>query len=90
MSVAISLPSIDDATAARLRIEAERRGITIEELVLELVQQGIENLATPPYHDLDALAGTWSKEQEDEFLKAIAEFEQVDGILAGSRLADFA
>ena len=78
MSVAISLPSVDDATAARLRIEAERRGITIEELVLELVQQGIESLEAPPYHDLDALAGTWSKEQADEFLKAIAEFEQVD------------
>ena len=78
MSVAISIPRVDDATAARLRIEAERRGITIEELVLELVQQGIENLEAPPYHDLDALAGTWSKEEADEFLKAIAEFEQVD------------
>ena len=78
MSVAISIPSVDDATAARLRTEAERRGITIEELVLELIQQGIENLEAPPYHDLDALAGTWSKEDADAFLEAIAELEQVD------------
>ena len=78
MSIAISIPSVDDKTAARLRIEAERQGITIEDLVLKLVQQGIENLQSPPYHDLDALAGTWSKEQATEFLEAIAEFEQVD------------
>ena len=78
MSVAISIPSVDDKTAARLRLEAERRGITMEDLVLQLIQQGIENLQAPPYHDLDTLAGTWSKEQAAEFLEAIAEFEQVD------------
>ena len=78
MSVAISIPNVDDATAARLRLEANRRGITVEELALELVQQGMENMEGPPYHDLDALAGTWSKEEAEVFLKAIAEFEQVD------------
>ena len=81
MSVAISIPRVDDKTAAQLRLEAERRGITIEDLVLKLVQQGIKNLQAPPYHDLDTLAGTWSKEQAAEFLDTIAEFEQVDGKL---------
>jgi hypothetical protein len=30
------------------------------------------------YHDLDALAGTWTAEEASEFLKALADFEQVD------------
>jgi len=68
----------NDATAAKLRLEADRRGITIEELALELVQRGMATLQAPPYHDLDALAGTWSKEEAEAFLKAISEFEQVD------------
>jgi hypothetical protein len=56
---------------------SDRPRHTREELVLELVQQGIENLEAPPYHDLDALAGTWSQEQADAFLQSIAEREQV-------------
>ena len=31
-----------------------------------------------PQNDLDSLAGTWSEEQETEFLNAVADFEQVD------------
>jgi hypothetical protein len=30
------------------------------------------------YHDLDILAGTWTTEETQEFLTAIADFNQVD------------
>jgi hypothetical protein len=32
----------------------------------------------PTYDDLDHLAGTWSDEQAEEFLGAIADLERVD------------
>ncbi|MEZ4525213.1 MAG: hypothetical protein R2941_04765 [Desulfobacterales bacterium] len=33
------------------------------------------------YHDLDMLAGTWTDEETQEFLTAIADFSQVDETL---------
>ena len=43
----------------------------------------------PPYRDLDALAGTWSDEEAEEFLSAIADFERVDeGLQVGMSLSE--
>ena len=33
---------------------------------------------TAAYNDLDHLAGTWSAQESDEFLRATAVFEKVD------------
>jgi hypothetical protein len=47
-----------------------------------LLQRGLEwerrRAALPTYHDLDALAGTWSEDEAAAFLQAVADFEQVD------------
>ena len=82
MSTNITIQALDDTTAKWISEEAERRGISVESLVVELIRRGIDiDQETSPlqtYHDLDLLAGTWSEEQEAEFLNAIADFEQVD------------
>ena len=82
MSTNITIQNLDDATAKWISEEAERRGVNVESLVLELIRKGINiDQQTPylqAYHDLDSLAGTWSEEQGTEFLNAVADFEQVD------------
>jgi hypothetical protein len=82
MSTNITIQDLDDTTVKWISEEAQRRGISVESLVVELIRKGIntdqETSPLPTYYDLDSLAGTWSEEQEAEFLNAVADFEQVD------------
>jgi len=82
MSTNITIQDLDDTTVKWISEEAERRGISVESLVVELIRKGIntdqETSPLQTYYDLDSLAGTWSEEQEAEFLNAVADFEQVD------------
>jgi DNA polymerase III delta subunit len=78
MGRAIVLENLDDASAIWIEQEAERRGLSVEQVALELIQQAIKAAQLKTYHDLDDLAGTWSDEEADEFLSVIADFERVD------------
>ena len=82
MSAPITIQNMDEATVKWITEEAQRRGVSAEALVVELIHKGIDlerqESPWPTYHDLDVLAGTWSAEEADEFLKAIVDFEQVD------------
>jgi hypothetical protein len=80
MSTPIVIDDIDEATVEWINQEAERRGVSTERFVLQLIRKAIffERSQLQTYHDLDALAGTWSEEQENEFLNVLADFEQVD------------
>lgn len=77
-----SLRGVDDATTSRLKVEAGRQGISINAFLLRLIRQQLD-LSAPravrrEYHDLDHLAGTWSAEETNGFLKAVADFNAVD------------
>ena len=65
--------------------EAGRRGVSVESVAGQLLQRGLEwerrRAALPTYHDLDALAGTWSEDEAVAFLQAVADFEHVDPAL---------
>lgn len=82
MATDITIQNLDDATAEWIDREARRRGVSVESLALELIRRGIsideQSSQLQTYHDLDSLAGTWSEEQEKEFLSAIADFGRVD------------
>ena len=78
MEKTIVLENLDDTSAAWLEQEAERRSLPVEQVALELIQQAVKNAQLETYHDLDDLAGTWSDEETDEFLRVIADFERVD------------
>lgn len=78
MNVSISIPDSDEMTVSWIRKEAQRRGLSIEAMTLELVRKGIASSQPGPFYDLDALAGTWTQEQAEEFLRAIADFERID------------
>ena len=83
MSFAITIQQIDDITRTWLQQESRRRGVNLEEMVLTLIREGMqaERTTLPEYHDLDALAGTWSDADANEFLRNTADFEKIDEAL---------
>ena len=85
MPRSIMIAAIDDATASWLMAEAKRQGVSVERVARQLLQRGLEwerrRTALPTYHDLDALAGTWSEDEAMAFLQAVADFEHVDPAL---------
>ena len=82
MPKSITISDIDDATATWLTEEAGRRGVSVERVAGLLLLRGVEwerrRAELPTYHDLDALAGTWSEDEAAAFLQAVSDFEQVD------------
>lgn len=57
--------------------EASRQGISMNRLVLQRLTMGNEAEGPQP-GELDALAGTWSEQEADAFMAAIAPMGQVD------------
>jgi hypothetical protein len=76
----LSLRGLDDATLARIRALARRRRVSVNRLIVETLrrQYGARDAT---YDDLDALAGTWSKAQAQEFEAAVAPFAEVEPAL---------
>lgn len=64
-----------------LRKEAIQQKISINSLILQIIEQGLG--VTHPtkktvFHDLDHLAGTWSHKDKKEFDDNIKSFEKID------------
>lgn len=81
----LSLRGIDEKTAARLKGEARRRGLSVNALVIQLIRQGV-GLKLPEaqrttHHDLDSLAGTWEEKETTQFLESVSNFGQIDRAL---------
>jgi DNA polymerase III delta prime subunit len=77
----MTLRGIDEPLAQALKELARKQGISLNSLALRLIREatGIDKLKrTQVYYDLDALAGTWSKEDEIAFQVATQPLESVD------------
>jgi hypothetical protein len=78
----ITIHRLDDASAEWIEEQASQRGVDKETFVVQLIHRGIDleqkKAQLPTYHDLDALAGTWSEEDAAEFDRATASFRQID------------
>jgi plasmid stability protein len=75
----VLLRGLDSATLSRLRAQARRRGISVNRLIVETLRT--RNAGAETFDDLDALAGTWSKAQAEEFTAAVAPFSEIDAAL---------
>ena len=76
----ISLRGLDSPTLARIKSNARRRGVSVNRLIVETLQQQYAAGATA-FDDLDALAGAWTKAESDAFAAAIAPFAEIDTTL---------
>ncbi len=76
----VSLRGIDDHVKNLLKAEAAKNGISVNGLILSYIHKGIgvTAVSSTRYHDLDALAGTWSDEEKNEFARAISSLDQID------------
>ena len=80
----MSIRGLDDQTLARLKRQAEQEGSSLNSLVLRLLQgTGADNQSgtLQKFDDLDALVGTWSKQEAQAFERNTAAFSEVDAAL---------
>jgi len=81
----MSIRGLNDQTLSRLKHQAEEEGSSLNSLVLRLLQDRYtDNLAggsLRKFDDLDALAGTWSDEEAEDFERNTAAFAEVDTAL---------
>jgi len=78
----MSIRGLDDQALSRLKNQAEQEGSSLNSLVLRLLQ-GTDRQpgALRKFDDLDALAGTWSKQEAQAFERNTAAFSEVDASL---------
>ncbi len=85
MGKLLTIGQLDTTVTEWIEQEAQRTGMTVEDVVRNLIYRGLEverqKARRQRYHDLDALAGTWSDEEADEFRNAIADLNQTDPTL---------
>jgi hypothetical protein len=79
----LTLRGFDKELERRLRQVARTRGVSLNQAALILLREGAGLLgprrrATVVGDTLDHLIGSWSAEEEVEFLEAIRAFEAVD------------
>jgi plasmid stability protein len=68
-----NLPALLDRT---IRQRAKKKGVSVNKVVISLLQDHLgESEARPVrrYHDLDGLAGSWTKQEAEAFEKTLAQ-----------------
>lgn len=83
--VSMSIHGLDEQILMQLQRRAEAEGISLNGLLLRLLQEsGKSPVASGDrrkFDDLDALAGTWSDEEAQDFARQTAPFGEVDAAL---------
>jgi len=75
----MTLRGIDPALRSALDAEAARLGLSLNALILQILRGSLAlGSEAQLAHDLDALAGTWSPQEAEEFAVAARGFEEVD------------
>ena len=73
----LSLRGLDRPTLSQLKSNARRRGISVNRLIIESLQQQY-CVGTRTFDDLDTLAGTWTKAEANAFAASVAPFAEID------------
>jgi hypothetical protein len=76
----ITIRNVDPETLKLLELEAQRRGIDLNDVANEALSRGTHPAATesPSQAQVEALAGTWTHAEADEFMRAMAPLSEVD------------
>ncbi|NCC34119.1 MAG: hypothetical protein EOM24_19215 [Chloroflexia bacterium] len=76
----VTITHLDQAVTEWIEGEAQRTGQSVEAIVRWLLMQGMEvarrHSTAQRYHDLDALAGTWSAADAVVFQQALDDMNQ--------------
>lgn len=81
----LSIRGLDDKALAALKRRAAKEEASVNTLVVRLIEQGLglrrTRTALTRHDDLDALAGSWRKQDADTFERATAPFAKIDAEL---------
>jgi len=79
---AITLRNLPPEVAKVVRERAKRDKTSVNKAVIGLLEESMgkkpRNKEQVRYHDLDHLAGTWTKEEAEQFEKLLAEQRAID------------
>jgi plasmid stability protein len=79
---AITVRNLPPAVARTIRERASREGISTNKAVISLLEEATGRKrprgAAHVHHELDALAGAWSREESLEFERALREQRTID------------
>ncbi len=82
----ITLRSIPEKVKKTIKKEAERKGVSMNKAIISLLEKAVggqtmEKKKKTLYHDLDHLAGLWSREEASVFDKSLKTQRKVDAEL---------
>lgn len=82
----ITIRSIPDKVKKTVQKEAQRKGVSLNKAIISLLERAVganapEKKRRVLYHDLDHLAGIWSREEAASFDKALKAQRKVDAEL---------
>ena len=83
---AITLRNIPKKIERAIKDRARVKRLSMNQAVVDLLEERINTLSTAPgpagkprvYKDLQHLAGTWTDEEADEFMKLLKEQRQIE------------
>ena len=79
---AITLRNIPPELARKIRLRAVQKRISLNKAVLSLLEEQTGLRAAKSrvqlYHDLDALAGSWTREEAAAFDRSLAQHRNID------------
>lgn len=83
---AITLRNVPRELARKIEKKASETHTSMNKAVIELLEENLgaghpREKKTPIYHDLDRLAGSWSKSEAARFQKGLAHFRRIDSEL---------
>lgn len=81
---AVTLRNLPPKVAQTIRQRARDKRVSVNKAVIGLLEEqvGVEGKKpAPQYHDLDTLAGSWTKAEAAEFDKALAKQRTIDPAL---------
>lgn len=77
----MTVRGLEDSVVQTLKEKAKQGGTSVNSVLVEIIKEQLglkKKPRTVIHHDLDKLAGTWSKKDYMEFQKNTADFEKVD------------
>ena len=79
---AITVRNLPPKVKKAILERARKERLSLNKVVVRLLEEATGAVATeakrPLHHDLDRFAGTWSKEEYDEFMQALGEQRTIE------------
>lgn len=77
----MTIRGLEDSVVQTLKEKAKQEGTSVNSVLVEIIKEQLGFKKRPRsviHHELDKLAGTWSKKDYLEFQQKTADFEKVD------------